>query len=243
VASATTARALRRASAQQGHDPRGAHLVAFGGAGPTLAAETADRLDLRGVVVPQHAGALAAWGTLLAPLRADASRVARRQDSAGLRKGLDELAAKVGARLAKEGATRPTLHSELDVRYVGQAFTVTVPYGAAWRRAFDEGHGRRFGFADPQRAVEVVRLRVRGLGYEGRRRRARRASATNPRWRRATPAFVKDGVGHRAREALPPGATLRGPAVVGEATATTWVPRGWTARIAAEGDLVLERES
>ena len=74
VAAATTARALRRASVARGHDPRGAALVAFGGAGPVLAAETADHLELAAVVVPVDPGTFAAEGTLVAPLRADASR-------------------------------------------------------------------------------------------------------------------------------------------------------------------------
>ena len=43
-----------------------------------------------------------------------------------------------------------------------------------------------------------------------------------------------------ARESLPVGATLTGPAVVEEATATTLVPPGWTLTCLPAGDLLLE---
>jgi N-methylhydantoinase A len=46
-----------------------------------------------------------------------------------------------------------------------------------------------------------------------------------------------------ARERLPGGATLAGPAVVEEMGATTIVPPGWTASVGDWGELVLERRS
>jgi N-methylhydantoinase A len=43
------------------------------------------------------------------------------------------------------------------------------------------------------------------------------------------------------RAALPPGATLSGPAIVAESETSTLVGPGWTARVTAAGDLLLER--
>ncbi len=237
VAATTTARLLSRASVARGKDPRGAHLVAFGGAGPTLAAETAERLDLRGVVVPPEPGALAAWGALVAPLCADQSAVVLGKDVGRFAGLARPLARAVRAALAKQGARRPTVRAEIDARYAGQAFEVTVPLGARWRAAFDAAHAARYGFEDPARPVEVVRLRVRGTGHED--------GPVRPAARRAVHAASRPIVpraGHPVPRAdLAPGARVVGPAVIVETTATTWVPRGWRATVGAAGDLVLER--
>jgi len=66
VASATMARAVRRVTVEQGHDPRGFALAAFGGAGPMFAASLADRLGVAHVVVPRASGVLSAFGLLAA---------------------------------------------------------------------------------------------------------------------------------------------------------------------------------
>ena len=43
-----------------------------------------------------------------------------------------------------------------------------------------------------------------------------------------------------AREALPPGVTLAGPAIVTQYDTTTVLPPGWHARVDAVGDLIAE---
>ena len=43
------------------------------------------------------------------------------------------------------------------------------------------------------------------------------------------------------REDLTEASTIDGPALITEASANTWVPSGWKARVTAEGDLILER--
>jgi N-methylhydantoinase A/oxoprolinase/acetone carboxylase beta subunit len=44
-----------------------------------------------------------------------------------------------------------------------------------------------------------------------------------------------------ARAALPVGATLPGPAVIEEMTATTFLPPGWTLTVGGHGELILVR--
>jgi 5-oxoprolinase (ATP-hydrolysing) len=46
-----------------------------------------------------------------------------------------------------------------------------------------------------------------------------------------------------ARRAIAPGEGLDGPAIVVDATATTYVPAGWRATGGASGELVLRRTS
>ena len=62
VANEEMVRAIRVVSVEQGHDPRGLELVAFGGAGPLHACDVADLLGMRRVVVPAAGGVLSALG-------------------------------------------------------------------------------------------------------------------------------------------------------------------------------------
>lgn len=237
VAAATTARALRRASVARGHDPRGAALIAFGGAGPLLGAETAALLDLRTVAIPRDPGTFAAEGALLAPLRVDASRGVAGDDEARLPRTYAVLEREVRSRLRREGARRVEVSWEVDARYEGQAFEVTVGFDEVWRKAFHQAHERRYGFATPARRVEPVRVRVRGAGYEQANavsRPGRRVGGAQGVLRRARP--------HVDRAVLEAGDRVRGPVRIEERTGTTWVPRGWEASVVDRtGTLCLER--
>jgi N-methylhydantoinase A len=230
VATAATARALRRASAAAGRDPRGATLLAFGGAGPLLAAETATAVGLSRVLVPERPGAFAAEGTLLAPLSADESRVApaAASDAVLLRLGraLERL---VERRLAAEGAARVATVVEVDARHEGQAFDVTVPLAKGWRRAFHAAHRARWGFAWEERGVDAVRVSARGRGE---------APLPPPAPRRR--GTLRRGKGVVARADLATGAVVLGPSRVEETTGTTWVPAGWRAEVLPDGVLRLE---
>ena len=77
TADATMARALRRVSVERGVDPRDAALIAFGGGGPLHACGLAERLGMRRIVVPPHAGVLSAVGLARRP-RATRGRVQSR---------------------------------------------------------------------------------------------------------------------------------------------------------------------
>ncbi|MBV8169956.1 MAG: hydantoinase/oxoprolinase family protein, partial [Alphaproteobacteria bacterium] len=63
--------AVRVISVERGEDPRDFALFAFGGAGPLLAAEVADGMGIRQVLVPPHPGLMSAIGLLYADRRGD----------------------------------------------------------------------------------------------------------------------------------------------------------------------------
>ena len=71
IANAAMERATRVALRQRGDDPRDYALIAFGGAGPLHAAEVAQRLGIRTVIVPPHPGTLSALGFLGSDVRLD----------------------------------------------------------------------------------------------------------------------------------------------------------------------------
>jgi N-methylhydantoinase A len=159
--------------------------------------------------------------------------------------------------LAAEGISRETGRVEhaLDIRYVGQEYTLTIPlqgadeptgdgFPVALSARFDEAHETRFGHANPGAPIELVAVRSTGLGDLGRAEPQRLGVRDGAGYPSEEQAIVFGRQERRARVArrddLPPGSVVEGPAVIVEATATTVVPPGWTLRVDEFGTLALE---
>jgi N-methylhydantoinase A len=249
VANANMERAIRVISLERGHDPRDFTLVTFGGAGALHACEIAERLSIPEVLVPPDPGALSAKGMLLSDVVTDHSDgvlAAWEEWSAGLgARTFARLEARAEEALRGElGPEEPrTLVRSLDMRYAGQSYELNVPGTADALEAFHRLHRQRYGYADPARAVEVVTARVRGIGRTARPDLAvGETSGEDPSAARIGEKAVlfREGpapTGLYRREALRPGNRIVGPAVVGEYTATTLIPPGFTARVDGFGNL------
>jgi N-methylhydantoinase A/oxoprolinase/acetone carboxylase beta subunit len=192
VVDAEMVRALRVVSVEQGLDPRDFALVAFGGAGPLHACSLAEELEMTRVLVPAAAGVLSALGLVAADERRDAVRsyVALLEDA---------------GELPHEG--------EADLRYTGQSFELTVPLGPRLAERFNLAHEERYGYADPERPLELVAIRTAEL------RPAPRLEVAGPKL---------STVGAQVLE-------LDG--------ATAWIPTGWAGETDRHGTLVLRRSA
>jgi N-methylhydantoinase A len=246
VATAAMERALRVISVERGRDPAEFTLVAFGGAGGLHAATLADALGMTRVLIPRHPGLLSAWGMLVADVVRDVVGTLRvvEPTHAMLAAAFRPLVEQARRDMARDGVSRPMCTRDLDVRYVGQGYELTVPHVRDWRERFHALHRARFGHADVARPLEVVALRVRASGGRAT------LPVDTPRTLRRRGAAVERSVwfdGKRVRtavhrrEELPRGWRARGPLIVCEYSATTVVPRGWVARVERSGELVLER--
>ena len=260
VANATMERALRRVSVERGHDPRDYTLVPFGGAGPLHAAALAEALGMRRVLVPPTPGVLSALGLLMADVVYDAARAVLTRadtltdDPAPLADAAEAAATDVRATLADHGP--PALALELDLRYEGQSYELSVPVDApltgdaveAAVQAFHNRHRERYGHADAQEPVEVVALRVRGrvetpppqLPREPETDQPLDAAeiGTRPVW------FDRDEPSATVaydRAALHHGHEFDGPAILHQYDTTIVVPPGWHARIDAHQNVWIER--
>lgn len=239
--------ALRLISVERGYDPRALTLVAFGGAAPLHACELARRLDVRRVLVPPDPGLLSARGILVADIRKDVSRTllrsARDLGWPAVRRALRELEAAAREELVAEGVPAGAIVLErwIDARYAGQSYELTVPADARWVEAFHRAHRTRYGFARPEAEVTAVTLRAaaRAPVERPRARRRPRGSRARPRRHRVYDAGRWAAARRIDRAELHPGHALQGPAVITEYSATTWLARGWTARVLPYGDLEL----
>ena len=231
-------RAIRVVSVERGHDPRDFALVAFGGCGGLHACEIAQELGIQTVIVPEHAGALSALGMLLADrVRDYAAGVLNRSD---LEREFTRL-----ERIARKDLPGAELIRSADIRYTGQSYELTVP----WRpdnpaAPFHQEHQRVYGYSNPERAIEIVTIRVRArLQVEKPRMISKRTPALRKKaplvrrihsagaWR-DTPVYLRSSLTATA---------ARGPALIVDYGSTTLVPPGWRFSLDKFGTLTIKR--
>jgi N-methylhydantoinase A len=241
VVQASMQRAIRRVSVERGYDPRGFTLVAFGGAGPLHAAELAEELEIRRVLVPRYPGVASALGMAAADEIRDFSRTVKveldRVDG-DLWRPLEALAAQRGQAAWSRSA---------DLRYTGQSFEIEVPAddAARLRDAFEQAHERLYGFREPGRQVELVNVRLRAQRAHDVIIAEDAGAPTVAADERTVPVrFVGGRVDalRLGRVSLEPGRRIDGPALIAQPDTATLVPPGWTATVDGFGNLVLERD-
>ncbi len=257
VANAVMEKAIRVISVERGHDQRDYTLVAFGGAGGLHACDLASALRIPRVLIPRLPGGLSALGILRADVVHDYSRTVRMNVTslAETRRALGPEFKKLEARghsaLRAEAFAGRRIHAErlLDMRYIGQAYELTVPESGDFLAAFHKTHERRYGYADVTRATEIVNVRARMIG-----------ATDSPQLERARPARKKAAsaivetrpalFGGRKfqtrvydRAQLGPGHRIAGPSIISEYSATTVVPPGWRGEVDSWGNLILTQGS
>src|SRR5499427_2291952 len=234
--------ATRVVSIERGHDPRALAFVATGGCGPAHAARLAAALGIRRLVLPASAGVASAIGLLGAEVALDLSRshlAAFEGDGpaeaeaifAEMRREADDLLGRPAAAYVRE----------VDLRYAGQGYELTVPFAGA-RAAFEELYARRYGLASPGEPVEATTWRLTAVletpvvdlpPVTGRR---------SPALPRERLAYFPECGGYGAtavydRDQLAPGGELEGPAIVEERESTTVLPPGVRAVVDEYGSL------
>src|SRR5829696_8182436 len=234
IANAAMTNALHLISVQRGYDPRDFVLVAFGGAGPVHANALARETEMPTLVVPRSPGIFSATGLLTTDLKRDAAvTLMRRLDEvepAELEEAFADLERDGAAELRSEGVDGAAIEflRQVDVRYVGQSFELTIPAGDDLAERFHGEHERTYGFAAPAEPVELVSVRVTSVGRIEKppARALEPGGDTEPKSRR--PVYYAEAGGYvdcpiYDRYALPAGARLAGPAIVEEFDSTTVV--------------------
>lgn len=233
--------ALRKISIEQGHDPRDFTLVTFGGAGPLHACSLARALHIRRVLVPSHPGALSAYGILISDVVRDFSRTVMLQPDD------PQLQDSVASLLKQAAEEMPGAIAQIffDLRYVGQAYELSVPSSDDPVAAFHAAHQHRYGYCDLNRQIEIVNVRVRMIVHSPSLEvEAKPCKAGDGFQAVVGEHSIFDRGWHRgrlyARSELKPGDCLSGPAVIFEYTATTYLPPSATANVDGFSNLVIE---
>jgi N-methylhydantoinase A len=230
VANSNMERAIRAVSVERGEDPREFPLVAFGGCGGLHACEIAEELGVETVIVPRLAGALSALGMLLADRTRDYSIGA-------LGVSDHEQRFRKLEKQARQDVRGSVLGRFADVRYAGQSYELTIPWGTD----FHQAHQRAYGYSDAKRATEIVTLRVRAVVRVEKPSLRAEIKRLNPesarrvwiagRWCEVTTG-PRESLGIRPKV---------GPALITDYGSTTLVPPGWSMRLDAAGSLILRQ--
>ena len=256
----TMASAARVHAVENGKDTAERTLIAFGGAAPLHAARLARKLGMKKVVVPVGAGVGSAFGFLRAPIAYEVVRTRHVRLDMFDAKMLNELFATM--RREAEAVVRPAAPGEELVeqrhafmRYRGQGHEIAVPLpntafapdaAPDLRRRFEATYETVFGRAIPKLEVEALTwtlsiatarplpkpakdpVRIASPAPSGHRQ------VLDPASGRQEKAAIHE------RNALRPGMSLDGPALIVEDGTTTVVPQGFSAHINAVGQIVLE---
>ncbi|ACL56246.1 hydantoinase/oxoprolinase family protein [Methylobacterium nodulans] len=249
--------AIRMVSLSRGYDPRDFVLFAFGGAGPLHAVALARELGIPEVLVPARPGLTNALGCLVADLRQDRVRTLNRPldglDMAELRAVLEaqeaEARAVIEAERAEIDAVTVTYGADMQFRGQTHLIRVTLPAAemsrAGLQDLFEAAYFRRFQVRLPEIRAVVVNLVTSVIG----RRRAFPLGALLDPAARTDLAGARlgsrplhaEGRWHEAaiyaRERLPEGARITGPAVIQQVDATTVIEPGAVATIDPIGNL------
>ena len=264
IANNSMVSALRRISVQRGHDPRDFVLVAFGGAGPAHANRLAAELEIPTVLVPMSPGTASAMGLLVTDIKHDYSATliqpADALDLAQVDRIYREMRERGRSALLGEGTGHASIGFEhlADMRYVGQSYELSIPFGEGRKEdvldgmleAFHAEHERAYGFSAPGEPVEFVTLRLTAVG-----------SIVKPKLREL-PSCGSGGVDVSAalrtvrqvffaeaggfvdcpsydRYRLPAHGVVEGPAIVEEMDSTTVIHPGFRAEADRYGNLLI----
>ncbi len=254
IAVANMANAIKQVSVQKGHDVTRFALNCFGGAGGQHACLVADALGMEAVFIHPFAGVLSAYGMGLADQSVMREQAVEIPLSADVLPALEALAATLAGQasesLAAQGADRAriTTRRHIHLTYAGTEAALIVPLGgfADMVTDFTSAHRVRFGFATPDRALIVEAVAVEAVA-------AGEAVTESPLPRRGEGQPVPidhvriytEGVERAApvfdRATLLAEDTIKGPALIREANATTMVEPGWAAEITDFDHMLLHR--
>ena len=249
--------AVREVSVEKGYDPRDFALVASGGAGPLHAVAIARELHIPTVIIPRFPAHFSALGMLMADERQDFIRtyIANLAEvDFDILLGIhEEMTAQAEEAIRQKGDI--DYQVLLDLRYVGQEFTLSVPIEVSQieagdakgiRQAFDTLHEHRYAHHAADEPVEMVNYRLVALG----RRPVLHLPGIG-----ADAAGGDTEVGHRPvyfddtensvdcpiyqRDGLTPGMEIDGPALVQEYASTTVIFAGDKCQVTDTGELVI----
>ncbi|MEW6301515.1 MAG: hydantoinase/oxoprolinase family protein, partial [Thermodesulfobacteriota bacterium] len=229
-----------------------------GGAGPLHAVDLAREVHIPTVIVPPYPGALSAMGCLLVDIRHDLTKtVATAVSHESLRQleaEFQAMEAELFDQLRRENVREHDIEllRYLDMRYLGQWRSLTVPYPrpggdpAHLLSAFHREHEREFAYSQPDLPVEIFGLRVTAVGkipkpqppvYETRPGAAAPRKGVRPVYFAGAGGFVETPVFDRW--ALPAGLTMHGPAIVEQLDSTTVIPPGVRVEVDAYLNIII----
>ncbi|MGH2991283.1 MAG: hydantoinase/oxoprolinase family protein, partial [Solirubrobacterales bacterium] len=260
-------REITKLLSRNGVDPRTLTLLAFGGAGPMIAAQLARELGMPRIVVPTTPGVLSAFGGLIADAKNDfIQTVYLDLEEAALpqlRARMADLERQAIAWLRDEQRHdgEPMLLYSADMRYRGQSFEIECPLDRSWWAegadaalavrqigdAFHRTHQQTYDHADPKALVQIINLRLVIVGRVPKPALPELAPGQGDAMPVAEVMLTLDGAEASAkvfeRPSLEAGQRFQGPAIVLQEDCTTCLPDGFVCTVDRYGNLLIDPSS
>ena len=256
VAEESMTNALKLITIQRGHDPRELALIVSGGAGPLLAASLGRELNVKRTIIPTHPGIFSAWGMLAARPRADIRRTVLKTVCESEMSSISQLFAEIEqearAYFVGTGASQLKFHHRAEIRYRGQEHSVSVDFSGDSAEqlltTFHATHQKTFSFVLMKATAEITMLHLQTevlsdvIGLPRIQDDQRNTLERALKGQRAV--FLAQGKGWVAcnvydRNRLPIGLSIAGPALIEEATTTTFVLSGQSFARDQTGQLIM----
>lgn len=180
ISCANMARANSVVTTSRGRDPRKFVPIVFGGAGAMHICFVADELGVKKAIVPAVCGVASAMGAVMMPLRVTSERTMHMgldsPDIGKINEVFADLENKIINGLKAQGVKGKdiTTMGELDMRYVGQNYEVTVSVPGDLKfdekklekiqEEFHEVHKKEYYTYNKDFAIAIVNVRVIGIG-------------------------------------------------------------------------------
>jgi N-methylhydantoinase A len=256
---AAMAAAIRGITVEVGEDPRRMALIAYGGAGPLFACHLLEELGMEQALIPTYPGNFSACGLLQQQVTRATAQSCSIMLTPEAPAACQTILAGLFERLARASdAQVEERQAVADFRYLGQLYALAVdvpirPDGSIastadeLRRDFEAAYSRQFGHT-LEGMVEITALRARMVAPSPEITFPGESSpATGEAAQRMMQAYSQRA-GRRMdfavvqRGALRPSEAVRGPVIVREPTATTYIDVGYEASVLGDHTLQIRRE-
>ncbi|MGH7885825.1 MAG: hydantoinase/oxoprolinase family protein [Thermodesulfobacteriota bacterium] len=167
IANSNMEKALRLISIGKGFDTREFTLVSFGGAGGLHACELARSIGVSEVLFPLNAGALSAYGMLLADSFKDYSLTHFYYADDDVYDVLEKKFEELSQRAVNDfGLKSLSFHKIIDARYKRQSHEISLPFSRNLISDFHLLHKKVYGYCKENYEIEIVTLRLRAYSIK-----------------------------------------------------------------------------
>jgi N-methylhydantoinase A len=257
------ANAARVHAIESAKNYEGRVVIAFGGGGPVHGYRVAEKIGVKRILVPSGAGVGSAIGFLRAPVAYEVVKSLYQRfgsfDVAAVNGLLADMSREAAGVVAEGAFGTPIEETRIAyMRYVGQGHEIAVPIPPRAltqqdvreiRALYDSEYSRFYDRPVPGSDVEILSFAVTVRTVEAHVEPAG-AVANAPAPSPIRVQMVRDtATGEVAewqvydREAMRPGATVAGPAIISEAETSTLIGPGWICRMDGLGYLDLTQEA
>lgn len=265
VANAKMGGAIRLISIERGYDPKQFALMPFGGGGALHSGAMMRDIGLGAAIVPRYPGVNSALGCVMSDLRHDEVRTMNLMldelDCSHLKELIQTITESSKKLIEQSKASLKSVKSviELDMLYVGQSHSVSVPLTAdinsltvdAIRKSFIEVYSQNYSRPLSGIPIRILNLRISVIGVRpavdlkilAKGNRAKKFEECIL----AEQKIYAEGTWHNAqiidRLRLPEGSLIHGPALLVQGDATIYVDPKITARTDKFGNIIMNEEN